>query len=115
MNTKQITDIPLKNAMLLWNPGSSGEIKVVRHLVEDDSDFRCSTGACWAAWQDGDDDYRRHKLLIEVWHIVVRDGLKPISVHAALQVIPEYREMFDGDEVGWLNEPFVAPGRSMYS
>lgn len=108
------TDIPLEHALILWNPGYSGKIAVVRHMLQDAPELARSTGACWASWQEGDGNYRRYKLLLELWHIVVRDGLNPGIVHNAMQVIPEYREMFDGDEVSWLNEAYTSRGRSGY-
>jgi hypothetical protein len=37
------------------------------------------------------------KLYVEAWHIIARDGVSPDDVHAALMVIPEYRDSLSGE------------------
>lgn len=45
------------------------------------------------------------KLYIEAWHIIARDGVSPEDVHAALMVIPEYRESLSGETFfSWTND-----------
>lgn len=96
-------EIPIEKAMILWNPkNEGGGIKVIRN-PERSREFRhlhCSAGACYAYWAGMTTEQRKTKLLIEAWHIAVRDGLDPKEIHEALMVVPEYREMLSGDMPG---------------
>jgi hypothetical protein len=98
--------IPLKHAMLTWNSAYSGEpdCKVVTHPERRNLDgtwegLSLTTGACDCWWKDGKTttEQRKFKLMIEVWHLVARDGVPIAKVHEALMEIPEYREMLSGD------------------
>lgn len=97
-------DVPLKRAMLLWNPKSDeptedGRMEVVEH-PEKDSRTRTLTrsiGACCAEWAQLNTMERLVKLYIETWHIACRDGVEPKTIHEALMVIPEYRDTLSGD------------------
>jgi hypothetical protein len=101
-------DIPLKIAMLGWTPfrypcsGIPGRIIVIPHPMEGSDWFRYfkvtdSTGACRGDWRESTAKERLLMLYIEAWHIIARDGISPHDMHAALMVIPEYRESLSGE------------------
>lgn len=100
-------DVPIKIAMIAWNPvrGGDGRIQIIPH--PDDRDWtsflklRCTDGACWGYWGKAPKHKQLLKLYIEGWHIVCRDGLSPHAVHAAFMVIPEYRETMSGETFFW--------------
>lgn len=96
-------EIPIEKAMILWNPKSEGGgIQVIRHPEKNNATryLRSSAGACYAYWQHMTTEQRKLQMLIEVWHIAVRDGLDPREIHETLMVVPEYREMLSGDMPG---------------
>jgi hypothetical protein len=41
-----------------------------------------------------------HRLIVEAWHIAVRDKLEIQDVHEALMVVPEFRAIF-ADDADW--------------
>ena len=92
-------EIPIEKAMILWNTKSEGgQIKVVDHPGRGrDRQLLSSGGACYAYWREMTTEQRKAQLMVEAWHIVVRDGLDPMDVHRALMVVPEYRDMMSGD------------------
>jgi len=51
-----------------------------------------TVGAPFTYWEGMAPARRLLQLYIEAWHIVIRDGVDPAAVHAALNVIPEYRD-----------------------
>lgn len=108
--TRMKTDIPLKSAMIAWNPKfdatskhedlyPSGIIVVVPwpDTWNVSKKLLCTTGACLTAWHEISSNERIKALFIETWHIICRDGINPQLMHLALMVIPEYR-ITCGDE-----------------
>ena len=68
-----------------------------------------STGACRSEWRKYTAKERLLMLYIEAWHIVARDGVKPEDMHAALMVIPEYRDSLSGETFfSWANAQAMA-------
>ncbi len=100
-------DIPLKHAMIAWNPANHGDGRV--HVIPHPDDrnwtnflkLTDTTGACWTVWGKWSKHQRLEKLFIEVWHMVCRDGNDPEVIHKALMVIPEYRETLSGETFFW--------------
>lgn len=101
-------DIPLKNAMLAWNPPAWKREGVVPGLVmvipydhpaapEDHLKLIMTAGAAYSYWHTCTKTQRLLSLYIEAWHIVCRDGIDPRAMHQALMVIPEYRETLSED------------------
>jgi len=97
------TDIPLSEAMIAWNTG--GQIRVLRHPIEEDDSLTKTTGACWHNWNRGDLNERLCRLMREVWIIAVQ-GVPAKDIHRALWVIPEYRDLV---QTGMLDEPVESP------
>lgn len=100
-------DISLKNAMVAWNCARSGDARVAVIPHPDKYDWTrhlklsSTTGACWTVWGKWTTRQRLHKLYIEAWHMVCRDGVPPKAVHEAFMVIPEYRESLSGETFFW--------------
>lgn len=95
-----MADIPLKEAVLLWNDGFQGATPafVVRPLGHDDYySYGSQVGACFASWRDMDPIGRKLQLMIEAWHIVAFYGVPMEMVRDGLLVIPEYRDMLASD------------------
>lgn len=96
-------DIPLANALLLWNAGWKGETPAfaVRPLGHRDYDrFDFQNGACFATWQDmaeRDPKGLRLKAMVEIWHVTAFYDVPAKMVHEALLCIPEYRDMLAED------------------
>ena len=75
-------DIPIKRAMMAWNPkicGGDGRIVIIDHP---DCDHECdrlnlsdTTGACFSNWGGSTKRKLQLWLLIEGIHISIRDGL----------------------------------------
>lgn len=105
--------------MIGWTPkhrskvGIPGKIIIIPKTNDGRDWFRYfgvtdSTGACWVQWREMTDKERLLKLYIEAWHIIARDGVSPEDVHAALMVIPEYRNSLSG-------ETFFLSGETFFS
>lgn len=103
------TDIPLKSAMIAWNPklhadpnypGVAGRVLVVPWPDHEGKSklLLCTTGACGADWQETSPINRLRMLFVEAWQIVCRDGIDPHDMHSALMVIPEYRDQLSGEK-----------------
>lgn len=115
-------DVPLKIAMIGWTPkhrskvGIPGKIIIIPETNDRRDWFRHfgvtdSTGACWVRWREMTAKERLLKLYIEAWHIIARDGVSPEDVHAALMVIPEYRDSLSGEAFfSWTNAPHEPRG-----
>ena len=100
-------DVPLARAMLAWNPlpYGDGRMVVIPHPDKDHWTDRLklsdTTGACWDYWGEGTKQKRLTQLFIEAWHIACRDRVRLETIHAALMVIPEYRETLSGETFFW--------------
>lgn len=95
-----MTDIPLADAVLLWNSGFDGAQPafIVRPLGHDDHyAYDSQVGACFANWQAMDDQRRRLQLMVDAWHIVAFYEVPVEMVKSGLLVIPEYRDMLAND------------------
>lgn len=101
-------DIPLKKAMLAWNPnnkyafGEPGKVMVIPHPDKgycDHFKLVCTVGACMGGWDKITRTERLAHLFIEAWFIVCRDNVSPKAMHDALMVIPEYRDTWSGEQL----------------
>ena len=96
-----MSDIPLLNAMLCWNPGFKGAepaFRVVPHPARGAArDLSHSVGACFSNWREMDEAQRKLQLMIDAWHIVAFYEVPVEMVREGLLVIPEYRDMLAGD------------------
>ena len=95
-----MSDIPITQALLLWNSGLSGgdPAFVVRPLGHRDYDrYDCQVGACFASWQRKDTFGQKLQLMIDAWHIVAFYAVPIEMVREGLLVIPEYRDMLADD------------------
>lgn len=84
-------DIPLRDAMIIWDKELSPPLKVVANGSDDDDRYSSSYGACNADWSHADDVGRLLRLFSRIPEWTVLDGISPREVHDALWVIPEYR------------------------
>ena len=92
--------IPLKTAMITWRPAYQGEpdCEVVNHpLTHYYKWLPFSHGACYSDWRKMTATNRKLMLMIEAWHITCRDGVPLETIHNAMMVIPEYRDMLSED------------------
>lgn len=95
-----MTDIPIAEALSLWNSGTDGDEPAfaVRPLGHDDYyRYQCQNGACLRSWRDLDTLGQKLQLMIEAWHIAVFYLVPAKDIHEALLVIPEYRDMLADD------------------
>ncbi len=106
MKTTKYNDVPLVDAVIAWTPvcsswSSTGKIAVMKlgchRPLYGELGLLLDTGAVYRKWKDRTEAERLAKLYIEMWHIVLRDGLNPLDVHSALSVIPEYRVSLSED------------------
>jgi DNA-binding XRE family transcriptional regulator len=84
-------DVPLRDAMIIWDKKMSPRLKVVANGSEDDDRYSSSYGACNSDWAHADDVGRLLRLFSRMPEWTVIDGIPPREVHDALWVIPEYR------------------------
>jgi hypothetical protein len=98
-------DIPLKDAMIAWNPKKyGGQIVVVPWSKQggrycDYWELDMTVGACYGEWREISHTKRLLWLFIEAWYITCRDGIDPIDMHKALSVIPEYMDTWNGESL----------------
>lgn len=93
-------DVPISQALLLWNSGLNGATPafVVRPLGHSDYDrYGSKVGACYTSWRKLDTTGQKLQLMIEAWHIVAFYNVPVAMVRDGLLVIPEYREMLASD------------------
>lgn len=96
-------DIPLANALLLWNAGWKGEqpafaVRPLGHRDYDRYDFQ--VGACFREWQEKartDPTGLKLQAMIDIWHITAFYSVPAKMVHEAMLVVPEYRDMLADD------------------
>jgi DNA-binding XRE family transcriptional regulator len=91
--TETDEDVPLSDAMILWDEEPQGGRRIVVVVRGDDDDpaFSSSYGACNDEWTAADGVGRLLRLLAKFVELTVQEGLKPKEVHQAFSVIPEYR------------------------
>lgn len=95
-----MNDIPIDDAVLLWNSGLNGGTPacVVRPLGHDDYDeYEYKVGACFTRWRALDQREQQLQLMIDAWHVVAFYAVPVETVREALLAIPEYREMLADD------------------
>lgn len=96
-------DIPLSQALLLWDAGLNGETPAfaVRPLGHPDYDhFRYKVGACFTEWRDmaGSNPLGlKLKAMIELWHIAAFYAVPITMIHEAMLAVPEYRQTLADD------------------
>lgn len=84
-------DVPLRDAMIIWDEEMSPRLKVVANGSGDDDRYSSSYGACNSDWAHADDVGRLLRLFSRMPEWTVIDGIPAREVHDALWVIPEYR------------------------
>lgn len=100
---KKMEDVPLANALLLWNSGWDGETPafVVRPLGHDDYyRYQSQVGACFTAWREMAEQPHPvllAKAMVELWHIAAFYKVPIEMIHEAMLVVPEYRNMLADD------------------
>ena len=110
MSAPNFGDVPLKIAMIAWNPKPAGDgrIAVIPHPDEkgwtNRMDLSDTTGACWVQWGTWSNKDRLARLLLEAWSITCRGGLDPRSIHEAFMVITEYRKITEGESFFWIEK-----------
>lgn len=93
-------NIPLKYAIILWNPGINGnepEFAVRYHDHDDYSKYRFKVGACFVNWRSMSDEERQLQLMIDIWHIAAFYEVPMSLMTEQLLQIPEYRSMLADD------------------
>ncbi|HWW56343.1 MAG TPA: helix-turn-helix transcriptional regulator [Sphingopyxis sp.] len=90
-------DIPLRNAMIVWDEEMSPPMLVVDNTGRGGEEYISSYGACNSDWARADTVGQLLRLLSRIpeWTLVYR--IKPREVHDALWVIPEYRRAMAPD------------------
>lgn len=88
-----MTDIPLENALLLWDSDFKGGGRfAVRPLGHGDYwRFDCQGGACWTAWREADPATRLTLLAEKLLDIVANYHLPWSMIDDVMRVVPEYR------------------------
>lgn len=92
-------DIPLKNALLLWNAGLDGKtpafaVRPLGHLDLGRYDYGNGAGTeRWDECADLSDATLLAKAMVELWHIVMFSKVPVELVHAEMLKVPEYRNM----------------------
>lgn len=84
-------DVPISDAMIIWDEEMSPRLKVVANGSGDDDRYSSSYGACNSDWAHADDVGRLLRLFSRMPEWTVLDGIPAREVHDALWVIPEYR------------------------
>lgn len=96
-------DIPLKDALLLWDLGwdENGPRFAVRPLGHDDYyHYGSQNGACMADWQrlaEQPAPALLAKTMAELWHIAAFYTVPIAMIHEAMLCVPEYRNMLAED------------------
>jgi hypothetical protein len=96
-------DIPLANALLLWNAGWKGKTPafIVRPLGHQDYDhYDFQVGACFREWQEKaatDPAGLRLQAMIDIWHIAAFYEVPVSMIAEGMLVVPEYRDMLADD------------------
>lgn len=90
-------DIPLKKAIISWNPGvrnlpESQEVIVYSAEGEVPAGYSSETNAYFPFRRDVSDAQRLNMLIADAWRISCVDGVSSHVLHEALLVIPEYKE-----------------------
>lgn len=97
-----MADIPLSDALLLWNfRDDEAEPKfAVRPLGHPDYDeYDCQGGACYRVWHEFTADQRRTRMLVDIWHISTFYDVPPRMIHEEMLAIPEYRDTLADDRL----------------
>ena len=98
-------DVPLRKAIILYNPKIAGlpPVAVVPIGYDNEAyryDYRYSCGAAYAAWRHCSWPLLVGHLFIQFNTLTVREGIAVDDVHAAFMCIPEYRQMIASDIKG---------------
>ena len=102
----------LKNTMIVWNPIQPNQIALTPWPSTPESKaetrrFNCSTGACYAEWQNASFEKRKSLLAAELLTIYsgwcISDPQSPIDytqIHRVLLPLDEYRDLLPLDVIG---------------
>lgn len=94
-------DVPLREAIILYNPRIAGLPPVAVVPIGYDNDaYRCSCGAAYAAWRHCSWPLLVGRLFTEFNTLTIREGIPVENVHAAFMCIPEYRQLIAPDIKG---------------
>lgn len=94
-------DVPLREAIILYNPSIAGLPPVaVVPVGYDNNAYRYSCGAAYMAWRQCSWPLLVGRLFIDFNTLVVREGIPVDDVHAAFMCIPEYRQLIAPDIKG---------------
>jgi DNA-binding XRE family transcriptional regulator len=87
-------DVPIREAQIIWDHDGNLDppVKVMRRGDRDDTRYDASFGCCNAGWEEMSDVGRLLCLYARMNEVVLKDGVDPAAMHAALSVIPEYRQ-----------------------
>lgn len=96
--TSHVGDVPLEDALIIWEAGVEPPVKVLR-LGVDDRRYSNSQGSCTSPWQLMNTPWRITRLLALFHEIAVADKIDPSAIHAAFLSIPEYRQTVCPDTV----------------
>lgn len=84
--------IPLRDMVIVWNIG--GKVAVTTADSNQYPDLIYSSQPVRPGETVAESKLR---MLIQAWHLVLRDGVNPKNVHRALSAVPAYREMLSDD------------------
>ncbi len=98
--TRARPDVPLAHAIVAISP-ERGAVEVLQAPdVERRRDaFSYIFGACDPYWQDCEHNALCGELMVQIWHAVLVLGIPAPTLHAALLVIPDYRELMPPETV----------------
>lgn len=99
-----MADIPMKDALLLWNTPLCENHEpafAVRPLGHPDYNrYDMQNGACFLSWREVAERPKPAllcQMMVELWHIVAFYRVPIEMVHEAMLVVPEYRNMLADD------------------
>lgn len=89
-------NIPLKRAVLLWNPHDKAHSEP-RPLNGNGHAYRCSVGAVCSDYRELSSNQQTINLLVEALQAIARDNVDPASMLKALARIEGMADLFAED------------------
>ena len=104
----------LTNSQILWNDNDSdcakpGAVALSRDLLFSRDDYHYNWGFCNSEVVEASPFLRVHLLLIQLIHMIVRDGVNVRQLHRELLPLDEYRSILS-DDMPDAEESFLAYG-----
>lgn len=90
-------NIPLADALFLWDSGSEPRFAVRERGHPDYCDYEYKVGAAWAGWSALSADERLTQTLVDIWHVAAFYRVPINLIHEAMLVVPEYRDILAND------------------